>query len=241
MHTFDFRVVIEFDSCLYKRYQIGQSRMTKYEMFAEPALSSEILKGSIYTPNIKPVGKLHEEVGQVLGKPVNSLQSHVSFFDRNGDGVITMPETFESLLLLNYSFLGALVVTFLNHFMFSYNSCESWIPDFRLPIYVKNIRKCKHGSDSGVFGCNGEIKMDVFEKVIKPYSKDGCISFLDGWKMTNDFRQSFDIVGWIFSKLNWLFLFFLVAKNGKVSVDDVYDSLTGTLFHRLAEENKKTC
>lgn len=46
---------------------------------------------------------------------------------------------------------------FVIHGTFSFASQDGWLPDLRMPIYVKNIHRTKHGSDSEVYDTEGRF------------------------------------------------------------------------------------
>eukprot|EP00198_Chlamydomonas_reinhardtii_P006031 XP_001695367.1 predicted protein [Chlamydomonas reinhardtii] len=76
------------------------------------------------------------------------LQQHVMFWDRDNDGVIYPLDTFIGFRRLGFNLIiSALAVPFI-HLSFSYPTLKGWLPDPRLPIYLDQIHRTKHGSDS---------------------------------------------------------------------------------------------
>jgi peroxygenase len=49
------------------------------------------------------------------------------------------------------------IAIFVIHGTFSFASQDGWLPDLRMPIYVKNIHRTKHGSDSEVYDTEGRF------------------------------------------------------------------------------------
>jgi peroxygenase len=49
------------------------------------------------------------------------------------------------------------IAIFVIHGTFSLASQDTWFPDFRMPIYVKNMHLTKHGSDSEVYDTEGRF------------------------------------------------------------------------------------
>ena len=87
------------------------------------------------------------------------LKKHVDFFDRNHDGVIYPWETWEGFRAVGYNLFLSFWGTFLVHAFMAIPSWDSLWPNTEklfLPVYVKNIRFCKHGSDSEVYDTDGE-------------------------------------------------------------------------------------
>ncbi|KAG2610403.1 hypothetical protein PVAP13_4KG189900 [Panicum virgatum] len=85
------------------------------------------------------------------------LQRHVAFFDRDKDGVIYPSETYEGFRAIGAGVpLSAFSALFINGLLGPKTVPENEkAPALKLPIYVKNIQKGKHGSDSGVYDANG--------------------------------------------------------------------------------------
>lgn len=78
------------------------------------------------------------------------IQQHVDYFDLNGDGIITMLETYRSFRRLRYNIMSSFAAMLVINLSFSYFTLDTWIPDPTFNIYVKNIHAGKHGSDSGM-------------------------------------------------------------------------------------------
>ncbi|WCJ24109.1 Peroxygenase [Euphorbia peplus] len=92
----------------------------------------------------------HDHNGMTL------LQQHVTFFNQNNDRVVYPWETFidvvnlgsMSFSLLFWQLISMLFSVFLpNH--------GGFLPP--LPIYISNIHRAKHGSDSGVYDTEGRL------------------------------------------------------------------------------------
>lgn len=79
------------------------------------------------------------------------MQQHVDFFDLNGDGWLTMLETYQSFRLLGYNVVSSIAAMFVINFSFSFFTQDSWIPDPYFRVNLKNIHGGKHGSDTGVY------------------------------------------------------------------------------------------
>lgn len=119
------------------------------------SMAGEILKN----------GGAQAAVATVRGRPVmemTALQKHVSFFDKNGDGIITRYETGLGLRQLGLGRLkagaGALVI----HVFLGPQTSGSWK---NLGISVKDIKLGRHGSDTGVFDAEGRFVPEAFERI----------------------------------------------------------------------------
>lgn len=128
---------------------------------------------------------------------MTTLQRHVAYFDGNLDGVITMQGTFlggcssleslETRLLTSFSPPGfyamgfgiilSILAMFIIHGPFSYPTLPydgsrwwHYLPDPRMRIYIANIHRCKHGSDTDSYDRRGDLNKDKFEDIIRTYS-----------------------------------------------------------------------
>nr|CAB3467693.1 unnamed protein product [Digitaria exilis] len=92
---------------------------------------------------------------------MTELQKHVSFFDRNKDGIITPLETFQALLPRR-SMPGAL-------------------PPY-VNIYVKYIHKAIHGSDTGAYDSKGRYGFLTKERARGIYDGTIFVELEERWK-----------------------------------------------------------
>lgn len=175
---------------------------------------------------------------------VSSMQSHSQFFDLNKDGRISPLETFLGFRSLGFNLFISFCAIFLINLPFAYISQDSWIPDPRLYIYIKNIHRAKHGSDSGIYDRYGNFNNEKFEDIFNKFGiqhKDH-LTFLEGLRMTESFRQPFDPFGWFFSKLEFAFLFILCSRplnrSLVVSKEDVRAAYDGSLFNKIKQDRE---
>lgn len=80
---------------------------------------------------------------------MTALQKHVMWFDSDGDGIVTPADTWNGFRSLGYGYTLSFTATVLTHVFMSYPTQDTWIPN-SCNINVKNIKRCRHGSDSRV-------------------------------------------------------------------------------------------
>ena len=85
------------------------------------------------------------------------LQQHCAFFDRDHDGVVWPLDTFRGFYALGFGLFLSVFAMFLVHVNFSYPTCPGWVPDPFFRVYLDNIHKAKHGSDTGTYDNEGRF------------------------------------------------------------------------------------
>ncbi|KAI7389174.1 Caleosin-domain-containing protein [Hortaea werneckii] len=123
------------------------------------------------------------------------VQQHCLYFDQDGDGVIFPHDTFIACRKWGWgTFLSALA-TFIINFNLSYPTQPGWLPGPLFRIYINNVHKAKHGSDSMSFDNEGRFFPQKYENVFAKYDK-GCkggqdwsdlLKFHKGQRMAMDF------------------------------------------------------
>lgn len=85
------------------------------------------------------------------------LQQHCDYFDTDSDGVIWPLDTFRGFYALGFGLALSLLSMLIIHSNFSYPTVHGWIPDPLFRIYLDNINKAKHGSDTGTYDNEGRF------------------------------------------------------------------------------------
>jgi peroxygenase len=184
--------------------------------------------------------KFHPHGSPNAPKDRSVLQQHVDYFDRNHDGVINVLDTYVGFRKLGFNIffcMGAMVVI---HSAFSI-ATSGW-PDPLLRIYVDNIHKAKHGSDSGVYDTEGRFIPQKFEEIFSKWDKDqdDFLSLRDLIAMGRDLSVVNDFFGWFANKFEWVTLWMLCAnREGLVHREDIRGMFDGTLFPRMEQRYSK--
>nr|XP_043610100.1 probable peroxygenase 3 [Erigeron canadensis] len=168
------------------------------------------------------------------------LQQHVAFFDQNNDGIVYPWETYTGLRDIGFGMLFSLIAGLGFNITFSYPTLPGYIPSLLLPVYIANIHKGKHPSDSGTYDTEGRYSPVNFENMFSKYGKTvpDKLSLRELWNMTEGNRVSFDLVGWILNKVEWGAVY-IIAKDdeGFLSKEAMRGVFDGSLFENLAKKN----
>ncbi|XP_038994036.1 probable peroxygenase 5 isoform X1 [Hibiscus syriacus] len=169
------------------------------------------------------------------------LEKHVSFFDRNHDGVVYPWETFEGLRAIGAGYFTSMTGAFLIHFALSGKTRPGKYPSPFFPIEVKNIHMAKHGSDSGVYDSDGRFAELKFEEIFRKFARTQGSALTSGelMAMLRSNREPGDFKGWVGSWMEWMTLYNLCKDERgllrKEIVKGVYD---GSLFERMERDRK---
>src|SRR6476619_7533220 len=91
-------------------------------------------------------------------EPLTVLERHVSYFDPDGDGEITISQTYRGLRGIGVGALIAVLLTVLINLFLGYLTQGK--PSTR--VSVRDIARGKHPYDTGTFNVNGELDEAAF-------------------------------------------------------------------------------
>ncbi|RLN11743.1 putative peroxygenase 5 [Panicum miliaceum] len=170
------------------------------------------------------------------------LQRHVAFFDRDKGGVIYSSETYEGFRAIGCGVpLSAVAAVYINGRLGPKTIPENEkIPPFKLPpIYVKNIHKGKHGSDSGVYDANGRFVPEKFDEIFKKHAhtRPDALTGKELQELLRNLKTSMD--GKLGGFTEWKVLYYMCKdKDGFLHKDTARAVYDGSLFERLENERK---
>lgn len=98
------------------------------------------------------------------------LQQHVVFFDRDKDGILWPQDTYIGFRRIGFNILVSLFAAFIIHLNFSFRTVPGILPDPFFRIWIDNIHKTKHGSDTNTFDNEGRFTPQHFEDFFEKYS-----------------------------------------------------------------------
>ncbi|OMO97770.1 Caleosin [Corchorus capsularis] len=167
-----------------------------------------------YMPRALVVPDEEHPTGETPGHKHNQmsvLQQHVAFFDQDDNGII-----------------------------YPWEITQGWIPSPFFPIYVQNIHKCKHGSDSDIYDPEGRYNPTNIENMFSKYALTvpNKLTFAELWNMTEGNRNAYDLFGWFASKLEWGLLYVLARdEEGMLPKEAVRQCFDGSLFEFYAKKH----
>ncbi|EPQ28622.1 uncharacterized protein PFL1_03925 [Pseudozyma flocculosa PF-1] len=183
-------------------------------------------------------------------KSLTHMQKHVVYFDGDCDGVIWPHDTYLGFYRLGYGFLLSLLAVFVIHSSFSYPTLPhtgrrlvDWLPDPFFRVWIANIQRCKHGSDTESYDRRGHFQPQKYEAILEDYSskhsKDS-LCFTDAMVMLSERRNLMDFFGIFAFMFEWVATYLLLwPKDGYMDKEDMLGVLDGSIFPVIAHRRRQ--
>ncbi|RYO95012.1 hypothetical protein DL764_007754 [Monosporascus ibericus] len=167
----------------------------------------------------KPEGTT-EDIWAERHKDQTVLQQHCDFFDSLGFGIIL-------------SWVAMLVI----HINFSYPTVPGYLPDPFFRVFINNIHKDIHGSDTGTYDSAGRFVPQNFEDIFAKYANGrDYMTAWDLWNVMKGQRDIADPIGWGAAFFEWLATYlFLWPADGRMMKEDIRRIYDGSIFHTVAD------
>ncbi|KAF2807207.1 Caleosin-domain-containing protein [Mytilinidion resinicola] len=164
------------------------------------------------------------------------LQQHCDFFDADHDGIIWPQDTFWGFHHLGFGVILSLAAVFIIHANFSYPTLPTWLPDPFFRLYITNVHKDKHGSDSNTYDHEGRFIPQKFEDIFTKYAEGR--NYLTIWDVKNMImgqRCIADPIGWGGAIFEWLATYIMLwPEDGRMMKEDIRGIYDGSIFYTIA-------
>ncbi|XP_078159806.1 putative peroxygenase 4 isoform X1 [Carex rostrata] len=168
------------------------------------------------------------------------LQKHVAFFDRNKDGLIYPWETFRGMRAIGSGIVLSIAASLFINGTLGPKTRPGKFPSLLFPIYVKNISKGKHDSDTDAYDSEGRFVPEKFEEIFKKYAKTKPDA-LTSKELDDMLQGNKESKGQFAAMVEWKVLLLLAKdKDGFLSKDTIMGVYDGTLFPKLEQERSSS-
>ncbi|KAI5820543.1 Caleosin related protein-domain-containing protein [Pyronema omphalodes] len=164
------------------------------------------------------------------------LQQHCAFFDPDNDGVVWPIDTYRGCRDIGFNILISILTVIIVHSFLSYPTCHTVVPDPFFRIFLENIHKAKHGSDTGTYDNEGRFIPQKLEDFFAKYGDGEKLTRQQLIKGVAGQRVIFDPVGWGGVVFEWTATYLLLwPEDGIIRKSDVRGIYDGSLFYEVKE------
>lgn len=170
------------------------------------------------------------------------LQSHISYWDKDSDGIIWPIDTYNGIRAWGWNILLTLFAVAIINGGLSYATTQGLVPDPFFRLDMRRIHKAHHGSTSGSFDAEGRFNPQAFENIWAKYDKSGKggLTFNEIFDSLSGQRMFFDPFGAFATLLEWMASYLLIwPEDGVLRKEDMRKLIEGSLFQEKADEYAK--
>ncbi|KAH7366678.1 Caleosin related protein-domain-containing protein [Pyrenochaeta sp. MPI-SDFR-AT-0127] len=197
-------------------------------------------RANLATSAQQPQGTTHNDWSEKHSHQT-VLQQHCDFFDRDHDSILWPQDTFIGFHRLGFGIILSLIAVLVIHANFSYPTCPGWLPDPFFRVFLANVHKDKHGSDTDTYDTEGRFVRQKSEDVFAKYAEGR--DYLTVWDVANMLKGKrciADLVGWGGAFFEWTATYLLLwPADGRMLKEEIRGIYDGSLFHRLAARREK--
>ncbi|EDU41523.1 caleosin domain containing protein [Pyrenophora tritici-repentis Pt-1C-BFP] len=169
------------------------------------------------------------------------LQQHCDFFDRDHDGVLWPQDTFIGFYRLGLGIFFSAFAVLVIHINFSYPTCPGWLPDPYFRLFLHNVHRARHGSDTGTYDTEGRFIPAKFEEIFTKYA-DGrdYLTFQDLRNVLSGQRNINDPIGWCGFIFEWSATYLMLwPEDGRLMKEDIRAVYDGSIFQKIADKREQ--
>uniref|UniRef100_A0ACD5V9W6 Uncharacterized protein n=1 Tax=Avena sativa TaxID=4498 RepID=A0ACD5V9W6_AVESA len=173
----------------------------------------------------------------------SSLQKHASFFDRNKDGIITPSESFEGYVAIGCDVEFSRETASSVHAALGPKTSPVDAPLPHINIYIDQIHKAMHGSDTGAYDANGRFVPPKFEEIFIKHAKvrPDALTSLEVEELILANRDPLDPQSWGGPVKEWGLSYKLSSdKDGFLHKDSIRGIYDGSEFIKLEEKRRSS-
>uniref|UniRef100_A0ACD5V8S5 Uncharacterized protein n=1 Tax=Avena sativa TaxID=4498 RepID=A0ACD5V8S5_AVESA len=185
--------------------------------------------------------------GHVMAYPdianMTALQKHASFFDRNKDGIITPSESFEGYVAIGCDVEFSRETASSVHAALGPKTSPVDAPLPHINIYIDQIHKAMHGSDTGAYDANGRFVPPKFEEIFIKHAKvrPDALTSLEVEELILANRDPLDPQSWGGPVKEWGLSYKLSSdKDGFLHKDSIRGIYDGSEFIKLEEKRRSS-
>ncbi|CAO1613251.1 unnamed protein product [Parajaminaea phylloscopi] len=180
---------------------------------------------------------------------LTAMQRHCVYFDGSLQGIVTPLDTFHGFYALGFGLILSFIAVVVVHSGFSYPSLpndgtwKAWLPDPFFRIWIANISRNKHGSDSESYDRRGHFQEHKLSEALETFSSHpnrDRLSLSDAWAMGKARRNVMDPFGWGAEAFEWGSTYMLLwPADGYMKKDDIIGIIDGSIFPVLAHQRRQ--